>query len=173
MDVALAVGDAEGEGVRPATPGQALPDGLLHHNGGLVLEGLLELLHLLGQLGVVGLGLRGRRLLHRGQGLSHLAVVPVDGDGLDAHVPRLYVELLDLLDRRLLGHVHGVVVDDPVTDEGLGRGDRDVEHLPLTGITDARHRAEVQVVVHNRLQRRRTLNVRHPGDRGFRNDLGR
>ena len=42
-----------------------------------------------------------------GQGLGHLAVVAVDGDGLDAHLPGIDVQLFYVLDRHLLGKVDG------------------------------------------------------------------
>ena len=78
---------------------------------------------------VAGLGLRaGRRqvaadrgglLLGRRQRLRHLAVVPVDGHGLDAETPGVDVELLHVLDRHVLGHVHRL--GDGPADEGLHR----------------------------------------------------
>ena len=52
--VALAVGHPERERARRPPAGQPLPDRLLDHDG-LALEGLLQLGHLQGQLGVVGL----------------------------------------------------------------------------------------------------------------------
>ena len=66
--------------------------------------------------------------------------------------PRIEVQLLDVLDGHVLGQVHGVVVDDPVGDEGVSVGHRDVEHLAFTGIDDGLHRAEVEVVVEHLLQ---------------------
>ncbi len=62
---------------------------------------------------------RRRLLLGHRQRLGHLAVVAVDGDGLDAHLPGVDVELLDLLDGGLLGHVHGL--GDGARDERLDR----------------------------------------------------
>ena len=44
-------------------------------------------------------------LLGHGQRLGHLAVVAVDGDGLEAQLPGVDVELLDVFDRDVLGHV--------------------------------------------------------------------
>ena len=78
---------------------------------------------------VPGLGLRaGRRqvaadclglLLRRRQRLGHLAVVPVDGHGLDAETPGVDVQLLHVLDRHVLGHVDRL--GDGAADEGLHR----------------------------------------------------
>ena len=58
-------------------------------------------------------------LLGRRQRLGHLAVVPVDGDGLDAQAPGVDVQLLDVLDGHVLGHVHRL--GDGAADEGLDR----------------------------------------------------
>ena len=67
-----------------------------------------------GVLGVLDAVLLGRR-----QRLGDLAVVAVDGDGLDAELPGVDVELLDLFDRDLLGHVHRL--GDGAGDERLDR----------------------------------------------------
>ena len=72
---------------------------------------------------------RLRFLLRHRQRLGDLAVVAVDGDGLHAHLPGVDVELLDLLHRRLLGHV-----------DRLGQSARD-ERL------DRRHHPHVARVV--------------------------
>jgi len=113
-DVTLAVGHPELEGERPALLGHPLPDGLAHHEH-VGVEGLLHL----GQLRIggpgagshhTGLAYRGgRRLLLGGrQGLAQLAVVAVDGHGLEAETPRLHVGLFDVVDRALLGQIDGL-----------------------------------------------------------------
>ena len=58
-------------------------------------------------------------LLGRRQRLGDLAVVAVDGDGLEPELPGVDVELLDVFDRDLLGHVHGL--GDGARDERLHR----------------------------------------------------
>ena len=56
-----------------------------------------------------GLGLRGLLLLlGDGQRLADLAVVAVDRERLQAELPALEVDLLDVLDGGRLGHVHGL-----------------------------------------------------------------
>ena len=136
-DVALAVGDPERERARPAPAGQPLTDRLLHDHDLLVGEALLELGHLPGELGR-DRGLRfAVALLRRRQRLGDLAPVAVDGDRLDAHAPRLDVDLGHLLDRRLLRNVDRL--RDRSADERLhGRHHPDVAHR-LDG--DVAHRA--------------------------------
>ena len=62
--------------------------------------------------------LRGVRLAV-GQRLAHLAVVAVDGRRLEAELPGLQVDVLDLLDRRGLGQVDRL--GDRAGEERLGR----------------------------------------------------
>ena len=80
----------------------------------------------------LGLALLGRR-----QRLGDLAVVAVDRDGLDAQPPRVDVELLDVLDGHVLGHVHGL--RDRAGDERLDRP----HHLHVPEVVDdvVAHRA--------------------------------
>ena len=62
-----------------------------------------------------------------GQRLADLAVVAVDGQRLQAHLPALDVDLLDLLDRRVLGQVDRL--GDRTGQERLDRGHHpDVAH---------------------------------------------
>ena len=61
----------------------------------------------------------GVALLGHGERLGDLAVVAVDGDGLDAEPPGVDVELLDVFDRDLLGHVDRL--GDGAGDERLDR----------------------------------------------------
>src|SRR5690606_6754094 len=80
----------------------------------------------------------GRGLLPGGgERLADLAVVPVDGDGLDAHPPGVDVQLLDLLDGDVLGHVDRL--GDRPGDERLDRR----HHLHVPGVVDdvVAHRA--------------------------------
>jgi hypothetical protein len=129
--VALAVSDPEREGVRLAPAGQALTQGLLYDDG-LALQRGLELGDLGGEFLVVGFGTAVvlTVLLRRGQRLGDLAVVAVDRDGLQAQTPRVDVELLDVLDRRLLRHVDGL--GDRPADERLdGR-----HHLNVSAVMD-------------------------------------
>src|SRR5918994_839011 len=44
----------------------------------------------------------------RGERLGPLAVVPVDGQGLEAEPPSLQEQVLHVLHRDVLGHVHGL-----------------------------------------------------------------
>jgi hypothetical protein len=60
--------------------------------------------------------------------------------------------VLHVLDRDLLGHVHGVVVDEAVAHEGVLDRDREVEHLAVAGVLDAGHRTEVEVVPEHRTE---------------------
>ncbi len=69
-------------------------------------------------------------LLGHGQGLGHLAVVPVDGHGLHAELPGVDVELLDVLDGDVLGHVHRL--GDGAGDERLHRA----HHPDVTRVVD-------------------------------------
>ncbi len=135
--VALAVGHPEGERLRVALAGQALAHRANHERRRrpllLVGQGRLELGDACGDLAVVRLGLRTRRrqiatftrtdrgglLLGRRQRLGHLAVVAVDGHRLDPQAPGVDVQLLDVLDRHVLGHVDGL--GDGAADEGLHR----------------------------------------------------
>ena len=67
-------------------------------------------------------------LLARRERLGALRVVAVDRDGLEALLPALEVDLLDLLGRRRLGHVHGLA--DRARDERLdGAHHPDVAHV--------------------------------------------
>ena len=86
-------------------------------------ELLLELRHDL------GVGDRVRvLLLARRQRLRALRAVAVDRDRLEAQLPALEVDLLDLLGRRGLGHVHGLA--DRARDERLDRAHHpDVAHV--------------------------------------------
>ena len=76
-------------------------------------------------------------LLRRREGLSHLAVVTVDGDGLDPQAPGLEVQSLHLFDRGVLGHVHRL--RDGARDEGLDG----THHLDVAEVVDGvvTHRA--------------------------------
>ncbi len=105
-DEALAVGDAELEGVRAAVARQLLPRG---HLDDALHDPFHDPLHDL-RLGPRGdesvrEGIDGALLLGRGEGLTHLAVVAVDGDGLDAQLPGVDVELLHLFDGGLFRQV--------------------------------------------------------------------
>ena len=74
---------------------------------------------------------RGRHLLLvRRQRLSDLAVVAVDRDRLQTQLPGLDEELLDLLDRGVLRHVHGL--GDRAGDERLRRR----HHADVTHVVD-------------------------------------
>ena len=85
-------------------------------------ELLLELRHGLGIDDLAGVLLAGR------ERLAALRVVAVDRDGLEALLPALEVDLLDLLGRRGLGHVHGLA--DRARDERLDRAHHpDVAHV--------------------------------------------
>ena len=97
--------------------------------GGLDL-GLRELLaqrldDLVGVFGRRGVAVR---LLAGGQRLAALAAVAVDRDGLEAQLPALEVDRLDLLGRGRLGHVHGLA--DRAREERLDRTHHpDVAHV--------------------------------------------
>ena len=67
-------------------------------------------------------------LLAGGQRLGALAAVAVDRDRLEAELPALEVDRLDLLGRGRLGHVHGLA--DRAREERLDRGHHpDVAHV--------------------------------------------
>ncbi len=108
----------------------------------------------------LGLGLRARRrlvaalddrglLLRRRQRLGHLAVVAVDGDGLDPQAPGVDVQLLDVLDGHVLGHVDRL--GDGAADEGLHRP----HHADVARVVD-------RVVAHGAGEDRQVLG-RHVG----------
>ena len=149
--VAVAVGHPERERLGVAPPGQLLADGLLEHDR---LDDPLD-------LGLDRSG-GGGALLDR-QRLAHLAVVAVDGDGLEAHAPRLDVEVLHVFHRGLLGHVDRVVVHDPVAHEGVRHRHRQVVDLTLAGGGDPLDGAEVEAVGHHGGQ---PVGQRHAGQRG-------
>ena len=93
---ALAVGHPELEGLGRTGAGELLTDRLVDD----------PLDHLLGDRRRLGGRVGTRVLLLRGrQGLGDLAVVAVDGDGLETELPRQQVQGLDVLDAGLLGHV--------------------------------------------------------------------
>ena len=69
-------------------------------------------------------------LLGRRERLADLAVVAVDGDRLEAELPGVDVELLDVLDRHVLGQVHRL--GDRARDERLDRG----HHLHVAAVVD-------------------------------------
>ena len=89
-----------------------------------------------------------------GKRLAALGVVAVDGDGLDAQLPRFDVGLHDVFDRGLLGHVDGLA--DGAGEEGLrrrhhlqvaapgdgassaGRGQRAIENRQMLGLESGR-----------------------------------
>ena len=85
-----------------------------------------------------GLLLRGR------ERLRHLAVVAVDGHGLDPEAPGVDVQLLDVLDRHVLGHVDRL--GDGPADEGLDRP----HHADVTRVVDG-------VVAHGAGEHRQVL----------------
>ena len=158
-DVSLAVGHSEGEGARLASLGQALSHRTDHDRVVrpvlLLNKRLLEGGDLGCHLSVVGFGVGPWRsgiptfrnvLLGGRQRLGHLAVVAVDGDGLDPEAPGVDVQLLDVLDGHVLRQVHRVVVDDAVPDEGVCDRDRHVVDLALAGVVDRLDGTEVKAV---------------------------
>ena len=83
---------------------------------------------LLDLFGVDGVGAGVAGLLAGRQRLAALRVVAVDRDRLEAELPALEVDLLDLLGRGGLGHVDGLA--DGATDERLDRAHHpDVAHV--------------------------------------------
>src|SRR5581483_7656534 len=102
---AVTVGHPERERLRRARARQLLADRLLDD------DRLDDPLDLLGDL------LGRTRLLLRRQRLPDLAVVAVERDRLQADAPRLDEEVLDVLDRHLLGHVDRLA--DAARKEGL------------------------------------------------------
>ena len=112
----MAVGDPERERLRVALLRQLAPDRLL--DGDHVLD---DTLGGRSQRIVAGLLLGSERL-------GDLAVVAVDRDGLEPEVPGVDVNLLEFLDRRLLGDVARLA--DRSADERLHRAHhRDVAHV--------------------------------------------
>ena len=78
-----------------------------------------------GQTGGLRIGRLGRR-----ERLGHLAVVPVDGHRLYPQPPGVDVQLLDVLDRDVLGHVDRL--GDGPADEGLHRA----HHADVSRVVD-------------------------------------
>ena len=85
-------------------------------------------------------------LLLRRERLRDLAVVAVDRHRLDPELPRVHVELLDVLDRGLFRHVHGL--GDRAAEERLHRA----HHLDVTHVVD-------RVVAHRAREHRQVLGV--------------
>ena len=100
-------------------------------------------------------------LLGRRQRLGHLAVVAVDGHGLDPQAPGVDVQLLDVLDRHVLGHVDRL--GDGAADEGLHRP----HHADVARVVDG-------VVAHGAGEDRQVLGgqVRRAEDRHVLVDVG-
>ena len=111
-DEALAVRYPELERAGPAAPRQSAADRFGQGRGDILDGG----------------GWLRRRFVAGGQGLSHLAVVPVDGDRLQAEPPRLHVQLLDVIDGDVLGHVAGLG-DGPGQERLDGTHHPDVAHV--------------------------------------------
>ena len=152
-DETLAVGDAELEGSRHAGAGELLADRLVDD----ALDDALDDLGggTGGVVDTVDILLGGR------QRLGHLAVVAVDGDGLDAELPGIDVELLDLVDRDLFRKVDGL--GDGPGDERLHRA----HHADVTRVMDG-------VVTHGAGEHRDVLgpDVRRTQDRHVLVDVG-
>ena len=158
-DVALAVGHPEGERARTPPARQTLPDGADDDRLGLALllvdEGVLELGDPLRR--APGRGPRRRipeeprrrsttSSFGRRERLGHLAVVAVDGDRLEPEPPGVDVQLLDVLDGHVLGHVDGL--GDRPADERLHRA----HHPDVAGVVD-------RVVPHRAGEHRQVLRL--------------
>ena len=103
----------------------------------------------------VGLGQDAPRplLLGGGERLGDLAVVAVDRDRLEAELPGLEMELLDVVDRDLFGHVDGL--GDGTGDERL----HGAHHLDVAHVVD-------RVVAHRAGEHRHVLGARGGARRG-------
>jgi len=129
----FAVGQTEVERARLAAPRQLLAYRLFDRDD--LLDDALD--DLAGGFGCVGRARLLGFLLHRRERLGHLAVVAIDGDGLEAQAPCIHVQLLDVFHRNVFGHVDGL--GDRAGNEGLYRS----HHPHVTGVVNrvVAHRA--------------------------------